>query len=234
MVWSVSGRELKCSYDTFWTLPVWTRHSYCKINSIDFSASQQSEKHAFSGSSSEKAEAKTLFIHNSPNLDFIPIDAIQEFPKLNGLFLKSCNLQSVKSGLFTSDFEAIELLYLGQNKIKSIEETAFEHLVKLKWISLEFNKIQSLPVRIFKSNLQLNYINFKSNEIHSISNKFFDGLKQMKIVRFDKNQCVNATIGCETCTISDSALNTDLITCFQQNRLERLEADLFAINGEIN
>ncbi len=223
-------RDLSC-ISTSWTAPLWPTHKACYVRYVDFSEKFRSEKHSFSGSSSEKLGIKALHIYNSDKIDFVPIDIFVEFPNLNGLLYSVCTLPVVKSGLFTAEFRKLEYLYFQSANVQSIEASAFEHLINLKWISFDRNQIKSLPFSIFKSNPNLIYVSFGSNQITSINPVLFKNLTNLKIVEFTGNQCVDKKFGCESCSLSQSDFENDLSKCFSncQNdevcSVERLKND---------
>jgi hypothetical protein len=214
------GRQLGCTY-TAYSLTLWPNVKRCHTDSVDYSANFEAEKHSFyitnpyRGSVVQKSEINTFYIKSSPQVHFIPLDILTEFPKLNGLMLYGCNLPTLKSGLFKEEFKKIEFLYLAVNEIESIEPEAFQYLVNLKWVTLGDNKIQSLPDQLFKNNPDLTYIDFYGNKINSIHPSFFDGLQKLKLIDFSENVgCINDKIGCETCLITQSELRGKLQGCF--------------------
>ncbi len=191
----------------------------CQTSQLDYSANFEAEKHSFYATndrgSAQKSEINTFFIIRSPQVDFIPLDILTEFPSLNALMITNSNLPTLKSGLFKEEFQKIEYLNLAVNEIESIEPEAFQYLVNLKWLRLSYNKIQSLPVQIFKSNPGLIYIDLSKNKINSIHPSFFDGLQKLKLIVFRGNVgCVQTNIGCETCLITQYELREKLQGCF--------------------
>jgi hypothetical protein len=156
-----------------------------------------------------------LYIDQSPQVDFIPLEALTEFPNLIGLLIDRGNLPTLKEGLFKSEFQNIEYLFLATNNIKTIEPKAFEFLIKLKWIYLWRNQIHTLSYRFFKNNPNLIFIYFVDNKIGSIHPHFFDGLNHLKYVSFKHNRCINVEIGCDTCLITESDLKGNLTKCYE-------------------
>jgi hypothetical protein len=209
------GRLISCYYGTKGTNFFWPPHRTCYTSETDYSANFESEKHSFTSSKTGQGlGTETFEIHDSPHLDFIPLDVLTEFPELNGIIIKSCKLPTLKSGLFKSEFNKIEYLRLDMNEIEVIEPKAFEHLNKLKWISLEENNLQTLSYKIFKNNPDLKYVSLYDSKIHSIHPSFFDGLQKLKLMYFDDNICTNAVIGCKTCVITQADLKSNLQKCF--------------------
>jgi hypothetical protein len=219
MTGAASGRELECNYGSSSTI-LWPKIKHCSVEWIDFSAKFEAEKHSFSGSAAEKSETKNFYIWGSYQIDFIPLEIFTEFPNLNTLDFWTCNLPTVKEGLFKPEFQKLEYLNLGWSRIETIEPNAFQYLVKLKWIRMYDNKIKTLSYRLFKNNPDLIYIGIASNKINSIHPNFFDGLEKLKLIDLEMNPCVDAMIGCETCQITQSDLKEKLQGCFNNCPLD--------------
>jgi Leucine-rich repeat (LRR) protein len=216
MTGPASGREIKCVYDTNYP-PLWPEHRCCNTRHVDLSAEFEAEKHTFSGTPSQKSSAKTFWIHRSPKVDFIPLDIVTEFPKLNGLVINECNLPILKSGLLKSELNRIEFLDLGWNQMEKIEPEAFQYLVKLKWVRLYENKLKVLPNQVFGNSPDLIYIDLERNQINAIHPNFFDGLEKLKLIDFaDGNQCSRRNVGCDDCSASQSNIKWTLETCFNR------------------
>jgi Leucine-rich repeat (LRR) protein len=215
MTGAASGREIRCSYESWLGVTFWPSNKYCETKRMDLSLKFETEKHSFSGSAEEKLEAETFEIARSPQLDFIPLDIITEFPNLSGIIIRSCKLPTVKSGLFKSELNKIKYLRLDRNEIKVIEPKAFEHLNKLKWISLQENNLQTLSNKLFKKNPDLKYISLYDSKIHSVHPSFFDGLPKLRVIDFRDNACSGDQIGCEYCPIvTQTDLQSKLKECF--------------------
>jgi hypothetical protein len=207
------------------------------VRSVDFSDSFRSEIHSFTGSASQKSELKTFRIYNSPQIDFIPVEVFSEFHNLNGFYLFESKLPAtIKSGFFTKDFDKTGYLSMNSCKIQSIDQDAFKHLIKLRWIRLYNNQIKSFHFLIFKNNPDLIYIDIRYNQINSVNPDLFKNLGNLKYILFSSNKCINKDLGCETCSISQSDLNTNFSTCFTnclnnvddceiKSKLEKLSQD---------
>jgi Leucine-rich repeat (LRR) protein len=215
MTGAAFGRELTCTSHS-WSPTLWPSHKYCDTTSVDFSVKFETEKHSFSGSAAQKSEIKAFRISQSPQLDFIPLDILTEFPNMDGLVVNSCNLPILKSGLFKAELQKIEHLNLWGNIIEVIEPEAFQFLINLKWLRLGDNNIQSLPYRLFGKNPDLIYIDLRKNKINAIHPSFFDGLYKLKLIEsgHGSNICIYADIGCTSCQITQSGLREKLQGCF--------------------
>jgi Leucine-rich repeat (LRR) protein len=135
---------------------------------------------------------------------------------LNGLSINFCNLPILKSGLFKSAFKGIEYVDLQANYVETIEPSAFQYLIKLKWLNLNKNGIQALTTRLFKNNPDLTVINLRNNQISSTHLNFFGGLSKLNFISFGKNNfCVKDDVGCQTCEVVEAKLNGKLKACFR-------------------
>jgi hypothetical protein len=218
MTGAAYGRQIDCYYWTE-TRPLWPNYVSCYTPSdTDFSAYYENEEHYFSLTDGySKSDINTFYIWGSSTLDFIPLDIVTEFPYLNGIYIISSNLPTVKSGFFKEELSNIEYLFLGSNNIEVIQPEAFQYLVYLKWINLYYNQLKTLSYRLFKDNPYLIYINLQGNQIASIHSNFFAGLNNLKLVDFSGNSgCINDNIGCETCSITQSDLRGKLQGCFDK------------------
>jgi hypothetical protein len=218
LIWSTSasGRQLNCSYDTDSNV-LWSKYNRCVSKSVDLSESFKTTEHSFSGTAEQKSAATVVSFNEPSQIDFIPKQIFNDFPKLNGLQITGCkSLKTVNDNLLTKDFGAIQYLDLYENKIETIEANAFQHLTKLKWISLAKNQIRSLPQQIFKNNPELFLIFLYNDEINSIPPDFFKNLRKLQFVSVTSNQCIDKDFGCKSgsCLISHSELDSGISTCY--------------------
>jgi Leucine-rich repeat (LRR) protein len=175
-------------------------------------------EHSFSGTPEQKSAASVVYFDRPSQIDFLPKQLLNDFPQLNAIAIKNCyTFKTVKEDLFTKDFGAIQYLDLAENKIETIEANAFQHLPKLKWISLWYNELSSLPHQIFKNNPELVFIWIGGNKINSITSDFFKNLYKLQFVGFGgNNQCSNKRYGCNSgsCSIAQSVLDSGFTKCF--------------------
>jgi Leucine-rich repeat (LRR) protein len=151
---------------------------------------------------------------------FIPTEITREFPKLNAVAFWKSNVPIVRKGLFGSDFKNVQFLAFYDSKLVSIEPDAFEELTNLKFISISDNPLKTLPFGLFRNNLKLEIARFHNNKISMIHPALFNGLHRLKFAIFLGNVCVNRNFGCDTCTVSQSELNSGLATCFANCRAD--------------
>jgi hypothetical protein len=211
----VFGREFKCGYFTH-TYALWPTFDSCLLSFVDLSEKYKNSDFSSTGTPEQKS-ATNVFFNKPSNIDFLPKEISSDFPQFNSLTIHYCDTLTVlKNDLFTKDFNVIQYLHLGFNKIESIEANAFQHLTKLKWISLGENQIQSLPHQIFRNNPELIGIWLNGNKINSITPDFFKNLNKLQFVSLTKNQCTQNYFGCSTgsCLVTQSELDNSLSTCF--------------------
>jgi hypothetical protein len=142
---------------------------------------------------------------------------LNDFPQLNGIAIDRCEtLKTLKSGLFTKDFDAIEYLHRQSDCNNRGSQRLPTQLPKLKWIALDKNQLRSLPHQIFKNNPEMVAILLQSNKINSITPDFFKTLNKLQFVDFEDNQCSNNRFGCTTgaCLVSQPELDSGLAACY--------------------
>jgi hypothetical protein len=194
--------------------PLWPEHSVCMVQNVEFSSNFKAESHSFSGSASQKLEVKEISINNSPQVDFIPLGIFSEFQNLVGIYFYASNIpKRVNSGFFTKDFDEAEYLSINSCKLESIDQNAFEHLVKLRWLRLYNNQIKTLHFLIFGNTPNLIYMDIRSNQINSTNPDLFKKLNNLKFIESTGNQCIDKNLGCETCSISQSDLDSGFSKC---------------------
>jgi hypothetical protein len=214
----VFGRELQCSYDSSSSYALWPTISHCKISSVDLSETFKAYDHSFSGTSAQKSAATVVWFDSPPNIDFLPKQILNDFPRLNGIKINGCNTFTIiRNHFFVEDFAMLQHLNIWDNKIETIEANAFQHLTKLKWIALGGNQLRSLPHQIFRNNPEIIFIFLYNNQINSITPDFFQNLSKLQRVDLDgSNQCIDMVFGCHSgsCSVSQSELDSELSTCY--------------------
>ncbi len=212
----IFGRELTCDYGAN-EYVMWPTFNQCELNSVDLSESFKTVEHSFSGTPAQKSEATVVNFARPSRIDFLPKNVLNDFPQLNGMVIRNCETFTiVKSGFFTDDFGAIQYLYLERNKIETVEADAFQHLTKLRWISLGINQLRTLPHKIFRNNPELIAIWLYNNKINSITPDFFKNLDKLQLVSFTSSQCINKRFGCDTgsCSVSEAELDSSFSSCY--------------------
>jgi hypothetical protein len=216
------ARQLGCTYQGGINWNNWPVHKECLLTSVDLSEAHKSETHSFTGSSSEKTEVSLVRFDQSNLVDFVPPEVIREFPNLNALAITYSNVPVVKTGFFGREFKNLQFLSFYYSKVEAIEAGAFTELENLKhiWIYASPSPIKTLQFGLFRNNLKLEFTFFGANKISMIHPALFDDLTHLKLLYLDSNVCVSKTIGCATCTVSQSELKSDLATCFANCRAD--------------
>jgi hypothetical protein len=184
---------------------------------VDLSESFKTVEHSFVGTTEEKSNVTGVWFDGPSKVDFLPTQMLSDFPQFNGIVISGCQtLTAIKNDLFTKDFRPIQFLCLHHNKIETVESNAFQHLSKLKWISIGGNQIKSLPLQILKNNPELIVVWFDNNQINSITPDIFEGLNKLQKAYLHGNQCINKVLSCNSgsCSIPQSELDSGLLTCF--------------------
>lgn len=161
--------------------------------------SDKKSQHFYDGSSSYKERVEAFGIDYATQLEYIPSDLFQVFPKLEGLTFWDTKLPTIKDGFFNKELAGIKRIYIGRCSVEKIEGKAFENLPKLKWINMEDNKISHLDNIIFWDNPKLEFVSFYKNNILSIHPRFFDRLHNLVEIRSSKEHCEDLQEGCSNC-----------------------------------
>jgi hypothetical protein len=166
---SVDGVELKCDY--------YYGDRCCLVRSADLSLKTIGTNFTFSGTQEQKQRTTHIWFHWSGRVAHVPRSLFEEFPKLDGL------------EIWRSDIPIL----LQSNKIRIIQENAFEHLPNLGRIDLEFNKIKMIAPGTFRN------------------------LHQLTAVLLWNNECINDYIGCWDCDskLNRTELDLRLQPCFE-------------------
>jgi hypothetical protein len=189
----------------------------CYFENVDLTKKTSNETFTFSASQEQKKNTTRIRFERIGRVAHVPQNLVEELPKLIGLEIWRSEIPIVKNDLFGPQFSQIEKLDLGANKIKIIEDQAFQHLSNLKEIYLYMNEIRSLSSGVFKNNRKLKEIILWDNKIKMIAPDTFQSLNQLIHVHLDGNDgCINKLIGCRDCDskINRTDLNRELQDCY--------------------
>jgi hypothetical protein len=180
---------------------MWPESNRCVVERESFPKDDQNLEHSYTGSTYEKNGVEAFAIDFASELEYIPDNLFEEFPKLVGLTFWDSPLPTIKEGFFNEKFKGIRNIYIGRCSVSVIKENAFSKLPKLEWLNVENNKITNLDSIIFQSNPKLKFVSFYKNDIASINPKFFSHLKNLVEVRFslDVGDCGDSEYGCAGC-----------------------------------
>jgi hypothetical protein len=149
---------LECEFNESVSSKFWPESKHCKLFRNVFFNHSSVANITFTGTPDQKKETNVVHFHQTPILNYIPVEILEEFPKLNGLIISESNLPTLGDDLFTKQCKNIEYLDLNSSNIYTISGKAFYHLLNQKWISLDFNHIDNLSDKFFEDNTKLEYI----------------------------------------------------------------------------
>lgn len=182
--------ELECTYKSR-KVYYWPEYSYCEIANYSFVARDRYQIYQFTGSDEERATATGLHISKADEIEYIPSEIFNEFPKLNGIMMSRCDIPVLTDLLFPPNFDRIRYLDFYKSRISTIHKRAFRHLYNLEYISLLGNRIKTLTESFFSRNHKLVSIQLQENKINMIMPSFFDKLKKLKYINLEYNACVD-------------------------------------------
>ncbi|XP_005990385.1 SLIT and NTRK-like protein 2 [Latimeria chalumnae] len=85
------------------------------------------------------------------------------------------------------DFNSLDLLHLGNNRIVVIQEGAFSHLRRLRRLYLNGNYIENIYPSMFDGLQSLQYLNLEYNIIKEIQPHAFDSLGNLELLFLNNN-----------------------------------------------
>lgn len=111
-------------------------------------------------------------------------------PKLVGLILTNNSLTDLSC---ITKMRRLEMLYLGQNKIRSIERSTFANLINLVTLSLENNEIEFLESGIFEQQLGLRTLIISSNHLKQFNFNIFPNMNVVDTIHINANHLTAIT-----------------------------------------
>ncbi len=206
-------KTLKCTISTS-SHGYWPEYKYCNVEKVDLSKNSLGTQLTFDVPENTRKNISIVQFKFSQEVDFISMEAFQQFPELNGLIFTRCKIGTLKKTLFPVHFKQLEFLDLSENRIQIIEPLAFQFLTELKWLNLNFNHLKTLPDDFLINNLKLIYVSFYSNKMEKVNPGIISDLSPLKFVDFAENTCVKEQHSCgcncqqtKTCVLKFSELN---------------------------
>lgn len=187
------------------------QYLYCEIQNYTFVARNRYLIYQFSGSNEEKNKVTGLHISKAKEIEYLPNEIFNEFPKLNGIMLSKCELPIVTDLLFPANFDRIDLY---KSNIKRIHKRAFRMLHNLEYVSLMGNQLEIMDERYFSRNYQLVSIQLQENKIKMMNPLFFSTFKKLRYINMKDNDCIDY----EQRTNDIKKLNEHLNHCFDNCR----------------
>ncbi|XP_070503357.1 leucine-rich repeat-containing protein 15-like [Chironomus tepperi] len=179
---------------------------------VDFDISSENTKIArISGQHAAQKTIKdvTKFSSTNQNLQFIPQNLQNFFPKLSKLEIVSSNLQKL------STVKNLNWIRITGNNLDKIDNFSFADALELQHIDLSANKITKIPENLFADLSNLRFLNLNrnfltsfgenllpaansikefygsENKLQKIANKFIKNLKSANIIELIGNSCVD-------------------------------------------
>ncbi len=91
----IAGFECLCFWPKALMYLRHLRHNHCKLSSIDLSESYKTVDHIFTGTSEQKSVTTAIWFDSPANINFLPKQIINNFPKFNGLIIQNLGLATM-------------------------------------------------------------------------------------------------------------------------------------------
>lgn len=167
-----------------------------------------------------------LSIQIKREVEFLPKNISESFPRLIGVSVTYCGLKSVHENSFKG-LKYLKYLRLDENYIKTIESGAFRDLTKLKQLSLNYNQLQNLNSSDFQSLRNLKELLLSGNQIRSLEPDFFNSMSRLAKLSLDANQIKDISAN-----FFDKLTNLKKLS-FNGNQLSEIPGNLFRKNLKI-
>lgn len=180
------------------------RDDYCKVSGATGNFQEQPVEIISTGEVDNLQTMEIINVHFGQ----LPIATIMNYPNLLDFKCTNCHLTTLEgiyefrnlesltlSGNLINEIRAQQLeninltnVALTKNHIKSVDERAFRHIYRLRFLDLSENEIVYLPKRLFRMNLEyLESIKLSMNSIRSIKG-VFDGLVALRELDLSSNR----------------------------------------------
>ncbi|XP_075688426.1 leucine-rich repeat transmembrane protein FLRT3-like [Rhinoderma darwinii] len=124
------------------------------------------------------------------NLTFLQQSSHWDLPELRSLYLRNCNIKTIKSDAFQK-VTGIEHLHLDSNEIEEFQDDTFADLSNLLFLYLQKNKISYLQPGIFSSLKSLSALYLKYNLLTEVSDGTLKCLTQLRWLDLGFNMISN-------------------------------------------
>ncbi|XP_062441879.1 leucine-rich repeats and immunoglobulin-like domains protein 1 [Rhea pennata] len=188
-------------------LPRWPRHvnlSYNKLTEIDPSAFaglsnlrevrlNNNELTAIPSLGAASSGVLSLHLHHN-RIRSIEASQLKPYVTLETLDLSFNDITEIRNGCFPQGLH-IKELYLGSNRISTLEPGAFDSLSRsLLTLRLSKNRITQLPVKAFRLP-RLTQLELNRNRIRLIEGLTFQGLDSLEVLKLQRNNISKLTDG---------------------------------------
>jgi hypothetical protein len=176
-----SDKTLHCTFSNFLSYDLNQILRTCNVQK------QAINSAGFSIVSPVDSTVKRFRIENNPRVEFLPENLSEKFPSLAAVEVQNCAIKSVSEHHLKGLHDLIGL-YLGFNKIKTIDNNAFKDNLKLEYLALGFNKIKYLSDDLFKSLRNLKQLFLNDNQIRYIDQLIFKTPTSLERIDMDNNE----------------------------------------------
>ncbi|XP_032050164.1 leucine-rich repeats and immunoglobulin-like domains protein 1 [Aythya fuligula] len=188
-------------------LPRWPRHvnlSYNKLTEIDPSAFAEllnlqevrlnnNELTTIPSLGPASSSVRALHLHHN-RIRSIEASQLKPYVTLETLDLSFNDITEIRNGCFPQGLH-IKELYLGSNRISTLEPGAFDGLSRsLLTLRLSKNRITQLPVKAFRLP-RLIQLELNRNRIRLIEGLTFQGLDSLEVLKLQRNNISKLTDG---------------------------------------
>nr|XP_038041622.1 leucine-rich repeats and immunoglobulin-like domains protein 1 isoform X3 [Anas platyrhynchos] len=188
-------------------LPRWPRHvnlSYNKLTEIDPSAFAEllnlqevrlnnNELTTIPSLGPASSSVRALHLHHN-RIRSIEASQLKPYVTLETLDLSFNDITEIRNGCFPQGLH-IKELYLGSNRISTLEPGAFDSLSRsLLTLRLSKNRITQLPVKAFRLP-RLIQLELNRNRIRLIEGLTFQGLDSLEVLKLQRNNISKLTDG---------------------------------------
>lgn len=111
-------------------------------------------------------------------------------PKLVGLILTNNSLTDLSC---IAKMRRLEMLFLGQNKIRQLERSTFVNLINLVTLSVENNEIEFLDAALFEQQLGLRTLTLSHNHLKQFNFNAFSSTNVVEAIHINANHLTTIT-----------------------------------------
>uniref|UniRef100_A0A803Y2D3 Leucine rich repeats and immunoglobulin like domains 1 n=1 Tax=Meleagris gallopavo TaxID=9103 RepID=A0A803Y2D3_MELGA len=184
--------------------PIGTNLSYNKLTEIDPSAFAEllnlqemqlnnNELTAIPSLGPAASNIRALHLHHN-RIRSIEASQLKPYVALETLDLSFNDITEIRNGCFPQGLH-IKELYLGSNRISTLEPGAFDSLSRsLLTLRLSKNRITQLPVKAFRLP-RLTQLELNRNRIRLIEGLTFQGLDSLEVLKLQRNNISKLTDG---------------------------------------
>jgi hypothetical protein len=162
--------DIRCNYQTESWIAVDSVYECIPQNTLNIKSRESAVINSNNGShESGKSNADVTGFYSSDSTC-----VIEYFPR---------NLDNI--------FTNLKMIFIGNGRLKEIQQSDLRPFVKLVFLSLIRNYIEFLEDGLFAYNPELEFVSFSSNKIIHIGSQVFDNLNKLTWLRLNGNTCID-------------------------------------------